>query len=155
MINDTALAAIGRRIRAERKRLKINALMAAEAANMSRVTLHRIEHGEPTVAMGLYLSALNTLGLTLGITKNALTTQDMPMPGDPPRQKIETVALNQYPQLRKLAWHINGVTSIPAKDALNLYERNWRHVDKAQMGAEEKILLNTLVETYGNGCLLV
>ena len=43
------LAAIGRRIRAHRKQLGINGTTAAEAAGMSRVTLHRIERGEPSV----------------------------------------------------------------------------------------------------------
>ena len=38
---------LGARIRARRKSLGVNATAAAESAGMSRVTLHRIEKGEP------------------------------------------------------------------------------------------------------------
>ena len=47
----TKLAALGERIRKQRKALKVSAVDAAEAAGMSRVTLHRVEAGEPSVAM--------------------------------------------------------------------------------------------------------
>ena len=46
------LASLGQRIRARRKQHKVTATTAAEAAGMSRVTLHRIERGEPSVTMG-------------------------------------------------------------------------------------------------------
>jgi len=36
----------------KRKALRVSATVAAEAAGMSRVTLHRIEKGEPSVTMG-------------------------------------------------------------------------------------------------------
>ena len=48
------LIALGKRIRAHRKARRISATTAAEAAGMSRVTLHRIEKGEPSVTMGAY-----------------------------------------------------------------------------------------------------
>ena len=46
------LLALGEQLRAQRKRLGVSATTAAEAAGMSRVTLHRIERGEPSVTMG-------------------------------------------------------------------------------------------------------
>ena len=46
------LKALGAQLRAQRKALKVNATVAAEAAGISRVTLHRIEKGEPSVTMG-------------------------------------------------------------------------------------------------------
>ena len=46
------LQALGERIRAQRKQHRLSAATAAEAAGMSRVTLHRIERGEPSVTMG-------------------------------------------------------------------------------------------------------
>lgn len=52
------LALLGEKIRAQRKALKVNATATAQAAGMSRVTLHRIERGEPSVTMGGYLNAL-------------------------------------------------------------------------------------------------
>ena len=51
----TKLAALGERIRARRKALQVSAVDAAEAAGMSRVTLQRIERGEPSVTMGAYI----------------------------------------------------------------------------------------------------
>ena len=46
------LALLGQQIRAHRKSLRVSATATAEAAGMSRVTLHRIERGEPSVTMG-------------------------------------------------------------------------------------------------------
>lgn len=63
------LDALGQQIRAHRKSLRISATTAAEAAGMSRVTLHRIENGEPSVTMGAYLNAMAALGLDFGITE--------------------------------------------------------------------------------------
>ncbi|MGH8034803.1 MAG: helix-turn-helix domain-containing protein, partial [Lysobacterales bacterium] len=51
------LTKLGKQIRAHRKSLRINATTAAEAAGMSRVTLYRVESGEPSVTMGAYLNA--------------------------------------------------------------------------------------------------
>ena len=62
------LVALGKRIRAHRKLHKVSAVSAAEAAGMSRVTLHRIERGEPSVTMGAYMSATAALGLQLDMT---------------------------------------------------------------------------------------
>ncbi len=61
------LSALGKQIRAHRKALRITATSTAEAAGISRVTLHRIENGEPSVTMGAYLNALAALGLDFGI----------------------------------------------------------------------------------------
>ena len=49
------LVDIGQLIRQHRKSFKITANAAAQTAGISRVTLHRIEKGEPTVSMGAYL----------------------------------------------------------------------------------------------------
>src|SRR5574343_1891470 len=57
------LAALGIRIRARRKALKVSATALAEAAGMSRVSVHRIEQGEPSVTMGAYLNVLAALGM--------------------------------------------------------------------------------------------
>ncbi len=52
-----SLAELGSTLRALRKGLKVNATAAAEAAGVSRVTLHRIEKGEPSVTGGAYAAA--------------------------------------------------------------------------------------------------
>lgn len=53
----------GRCIRAQRVRQKIKATMFCERVGVSVSTLRRIELGDPTVAAGSYLTALNALGL--------------------------------------------------------------------------------------------
>ena len=59
------LQALGARIRAQRKALKVSSTVTAEAAGVSRVTLHRIEKGEPSVTLGAYGNVLAALGLEL------------------------------------------------------------------------------------------
>jgi transcriptional regulator with XRE-family HTH domain len=61
------LIALGQKIAAHRKALGISAAAAAEAAGMSRVTLHRIEKGQPSVTMGAYVIAMTALGLNSGL----------------------------------------------------------------------------------------
>lgn len=60
------LAALGARIRARRKSLRVSATALAEAAGMSRVTVHRIEQGEPSVTIGACLNVLAALGMAFG-----------------------------------------------------------------------------------------
>ena len=59
------LADIGQLIMQHGKSFKITANAAAETAGISRVTLHRIEKGEPTVSMGAYLNVISALDLNL------------------------------------------------------------------------------------------
>jgi len=59
------LKGLGAQVRAQRKAQKVSASDTAETAGMSRVTLHRIERGEPSVTMAAYLSAADAVGLTL------------------------------------------------------------------------------------------
>ncbi|WP_089416949.1 helix-turn-helix domain-containing protein [Vitreoscilla filiformis] len=57
------MAALGHRLRLARLRRKISAMQMAERMAISRDTLHRLEKGEPTIALGTYLRALRVLGL--------------------------------------------------------------------------------------------
>ena len=59
------LQALGEQIRAQRKALRLSATVTAEAAGLSRVTLHRIEKGEPSVTIGAWCSAMAALGMEL------------------------------------------------------------------------------------------
>lgn len=61
----TQLQALGAQIRSLRKALRLNATVTAEAAGLSRVTLHRIEKGEPSVTIGAWCSAMAALGMAL------------------------------------------------------------------------------------------
>ena len=52
------LQALGEQIRGQRTALRLSATVTAEAAGVSRVTLHRIEKGEPSVALGAWGSVM-------------------------------------------------------------------------------------------------
>lgn len=67
----------------------------------------------------------------------------------------ERVRLADFPQLERLAWQLHGVAELSPQDALNLYERNWRHIDPATMQPAERALLQALMEQLGGGRLLV
>ena len=144
------LGPIGLRIRSQRKFLGVSATVAAQAAGLSRVTLHRIERGEPSVTIGAYLNAIVALGLELSLL-------NQPHDANPQHSVAAPAAivLAEYAQLRQLAWQLPGVTVLTPPEALQLYERNWRHVDPVAMDAGERELVATLVREVGGGRLLV
>jgi len=141
------LALLGERIRTARKRQRVTAVAAAQAAGISRVTLHRIERGEPTVAIGAWVAAATALGLSFDFldAKAAAGTTKLP-------KKIQ---LRDFPQLKKLAWQLQGVDEITPQDALDLYERNWRHLDRAALSHHEAVLIDALSRELAGGRLLV
>jgi len=145
------LLALGEQLRAQRKRLGVSATTAAEAAGISRVTLHRIERGEPSVTMGAYLNAAAALGLELGVV-------DAPPP-QPSRSKAADVPtrirLADYPQLERLAWPFQGASDVTPAEALSLYERNWRHIEQGALAPHERELIQGLVASLGGSRLLV
>jgi len=138
---DRRLAAFGRRIHARRKALKVSATTAAEAAGMSRMTLHRIERGEPSVTMGAYMNALAALGLDVDVVSTTQAVPPSPVPGG--------VRIADYPQLRRLAWQLAPDTELTPEEAWATYERNWRHVDASALGKQERQLLEELARTLG------
>ena len=142
------LIALGQQIRTHRKALRVSATAAAEAAGMSRVTLHRIEKGEPSVTMGAYLNALAALGLDFGIIQPARpasnTAQDDKTGWIPAR-----IRLSDYPQLKQLAWQVQGTDELTPREALGVYERNWRHVDVQALKPHEQQLIDALRVAFG------
>ena len=147
---EARLKAMGVRIRGHRERQKVSATVAAEAAGMSRVTLHRIERGEPSVTMGAYLSAIDAVGLEVELSdpqarQAGCGTADLPA----------RVRLSDYPQLQRLAWQLHGVDDLSPAEALSLYERNWRHIDPAGLEPAERALVQALADQSGGGRLLV
>lgn len=135
------LNALGQQIRAQRKALHINATTAAEAAGMSRVTLHRIENGEPSVTIGAYINVMAALGLKFGILPTPSSEH-----ADADRQNLipARIALDDYPQLKQLAWQIHGTNELTPLEALGIYERNARHLDEQSMSPSEQQLLAAL-----------
>lgn len=157
------LGVLGARLRQHRKTLRVSASAAAEAAGLSRVTLHRIEKGEPSVTMGAYLSAMGALGLQLDVAQAQCTTSYSESASSKSTATTITttsipdrILLADYPQLRELAWHIQDADAyLTPREALELYERNWRHADSERMEAHERALVDALAKTFGGGRLLV
>lgn len=140
------LVDLGLRLRERRKALRLPAANVARAANMSRQTLNRIEHGEPSVTIGAYINALRALGLELAVSGGAQPKAQL--------EGAQLVRLADYPQLKMVAWHRRGET-ITEQDALGIYERNWRHIDLATMAPDERAFIGRLVTRHGRGALLV
>ena len=151
---ESQLRALGERIRARRKALRVSTVDAAQASAMSRVTLHRVERGEASVSMAFYMSAISALGLELSVNEAGATKQHAPEPDKSP-QPPEILRLADYAQLQSVAWQMKDSTVITPEMALNLYERNWRHLDPAAMNAKELALVERLACDLPGGRLLV
>ena len=138
------LERLGSRLRDRRKALEVTAVACAEAAGVSRFTLHRIEKGNPSVTIGAYANVAAALGLHLVVPIL-----------DAPGTETVTVAVGDYPGLRALAWQTDAGTTITETEALNLYERGWRHLDHDALADDEKAFIQHLADAYSNGRLLV
>jgi transcriptional regulator with XRE-family HTH domain len=140
------LEALGEQVRTQRKALRISATAAAEAADMSRVTWHRIESGEASVTMGAYVNAMAALGLGLGVVEPHAN-----VPAFDKRQWIPVrVRLSDYPALKRLAWQVHGTDELTPSEALGVYERNARHLDTDAMLPHEADLLEALRAALGD-----
>jgi len=140
---------LGQQIRAYRKALRISTTAAAEAAGMSRVTWHRVEQGAPSVTMGAYLNAVTALGLDFGIVGVADAESGL----TESRRKgwiPARVRITDYPQLKDLAWQVHGTDELTPREALGIYERNWRHLDLQAMEPAERDLVDALRLALGN-----
>ncbi len=142
------LLTLGERLRAARRRQKVSATAAAESAGMSRVTWHRIERGEPSVTAGAWLAAGRAVGLRLGWV-------DETVPAAAVASLPDRIVLAQFPALRQLAWQQPDTHELAPQDALAIYERNWRHVDRQALTMREIALIQALSNVLGGGRLLV
>ncbi len=121
---------------------------------MSRVTLHRIEKGEPTVAGGAWAQAMAALGMML----QARNTEEQPTndasqgnPANLAEWIPVQVRLQNYPQLKALAWQVHGTDTLSPAEAWGIYERNARHLDMTAMSPTELALLQALRTGLGGG----
>lgn len=147
-------AELGSQIRHQRKLLKVSATAAAEAAGMARMTWHRLEKGEVSVTIGAYMLAANTIGLRVQLvpantqlSEEASVSRDGWIP--------VSISLSNYPQLKQIAWHVTGVDVLTPVEAMDIYERNWRHVDQSALSVEEWQLINALKIAFGKESVYV
>ena len=141
----TLLATLGARLRARRKALGVSATTAAEAAGISRVTLHRIEAGAPSVTIGAVAAAAHAVGLSIlavDVTDDDGTVTAAALPA--------VIAVADHPQLKQLAWQLGDAATLTPREAFALYERNWRHVDVDAMDDEERTLVRRLALAMGS-----
>lgn len=59
------------------------------------------------------------------------------------------VHVADYPQLQALCWNRRQDTTMAERDALRLYNRNWRHVNRKRIGKAELAFIRHLKATYG------
>lgn len=159
------LAELGERLRLARLRRKLTAQQVAERAGITRVTLHRAESGEPAVTMGTYVHVLRMLGMGADLALLARDDaagrqlQDAQLPrrrrAGAGRGAPKSIRIARYPQLKQLAWHLAPDATLSPEEALELYERNWRHIDHDAMPPAERQLVQRLTDTVGKGVLLV
>jgi transcriptional regulator with XRE-family HTH domain len=143
--------ALGQAIRQRRKVLGVSVTAAAEAAQMSRVTWHRIEKGEISVTIGAWFNALAVLGLEFGIGK-APAQEETAMGGAESEETASVpleIRLRDYPQLQALAWQIRGTDRVTAREAFGIYTRNRRHIDWDSIQPRERELIDALAELFG------
>jgi hypothetical protein len=61
------------------------------------------------------------------------------------------IRLQDYPELKRLAWHIHGVDELTPAEALGIYDRNKRHMNTAALTPAEHELIDGLHLVFGNG----
>jgi transcriptional regulator with XRE-family HTH domain len=71
-----ALAKLGGDIRSARLRRRITAAVMAERAFITRMTLRKVERGDPGVSLGIYATVLFILGLTSRLAELADARSD-------------------------------------------------------------------------------
>lgn len=131
------LVALGYQIHLLRKKHQLSTVDLAKAANISRVTLHRIEKGEQSVTAGAYATVLHALGQTLGVN-NTAPTHELPA----------KISLAKYPQLKRLAWQIKDDALLTHQEAWGIYSRNWRHLDQTELSEAEQALIAELQNKF-------
>jgi transcriptional regulator with XRE-family HTH domain len=72
-----ALRMLGKNISDARRRRRIAMELMSERCGFSRLTLSKIEKGDPSVSMGAYASALFVLGMSEHLTRVADASRDI------------------------------------------------------------------------------
>lgn len=143
------LAQLGAQVRARRVALGLSAVAVAEAAHVSRVTLHRIEAGNPSVAIGFYVAALAALGLELDLAAANSSKKTAPAGLSLGSVPI-AIRIDDYPQLARLAWQVRPGAVLRPVEALGIYERNRKHLDQEALSDSERALIEGLREAWGD-----
>jgi transcriptional regulator with XRE-family HTH domain len=139
----TLLQRLGAELRARRELLGVSAVTTAQTAGISRVTLHRVETGHPSVTVGAVVAVADAVGLVL-------TLVDPQRPPDDDDALPARIALADHAQLRLIAWQLDASTTLTPREALSIYERNWRHVDVDALSDSERALVRRLAHAFSS-----
>ena len=60
---------------------------------------------------------------------------------------------NEYPALDSILWDVKSKI-IEHEVAFQLYEKRWKYIDPDQLTAQEKVLIQELIDTIGKGLFL-
>lgn len=140
---------LAQQLRQRRKALGVTVHNAAAASGMSRDTWYRMERGETTVTIGAWFNALAVLGLRFGV---GLETQPTHQAEDVEQAVTKAIPLAiplaDYPQLAALAWQMGDEVVLTPREALDVYERNARHLDTEALTPSEQALLQNLRKVF-------
>ncbi len=143
------LVALGLSLRKQRRRLGLGTVAVAEAAGISRMTLHRIERGEGGVAVGAYMAVAAALGMTLQAVDSNEATRAGARTGRGEEGSIPlAIPVEDFPTLKGLAWQVAPGATLSPREVLDTYERNWRHVDESALSDEESELIANLRRVF-------
>ena len=131
------LRSLGVRLRDTRMSLRVSMTAAAQSAGVSRMTWHRMESGSPSVSAGSYARALDVLGI-------AKTDEMAPASARPLGMIPTRIRVGDWPELAALAWSLRPATLLTPREALAVYERNFRHLDPLNLTDSEQALIQDL-----------
>ena len=145
--NTPSLVQIGAQITARRKILGVRAQSCAGAANISRVTLHRIEKGEPSVNIGASLQVCEALGLNLGLIPLGAQETAENLAKRRANPDMPHIRIKDYPQLKALAWQLNEEDYLTDAEVISIYVRNKRFLDLDHVDGHERVLIKRLANS--------
>jgi transcriptional regulator with XRE-family HTH domain len=130
---------LGHLLRQARQRAGLTLEELAGRTGMSLRFLSELERGKDGASLGRVLQVAAALGVEL-----------RPQSGANP-----LIEIDRYPELKMLGWQRAGQRFIDERDALALYEANWRFVDTGHLIPREAALIRQLTARHGRGVLNV
>lgn len=130
---------LGLQLRQRRQSLGLTLEECARRTGLSLRLLSEMERGKDGVSIGRVLRYARSLGVDL-----------QAVAGESAR-----VDVDRFPELKLLAWQRPGQRFIDERDALALYESNWRFVDTQHLLPREAELIRQLSKRHGGGVLNV
>jgi len=130
---------LGQFLRQSRQQAGLTLEELAARTGMSLRFLSELERGKDGASLGRVMQVAAALGVEL-----------QPLAG-----AIPLIEIDRYPELKLLGWQRAGQRFIDERDALALYEANWRFVDAAHLIPREAALIRQLAVRHGRGVLNV